>query len=240
MDAQSERIQNFVKALLRENVIRKAVEGETRNLRYIEYQNIYKREVQWSITGRCNYHCRHCFQSACHGVLGVPTLEQCMDIIRQLDECGVKQVALTGGEPLVRGDFFQIVDELLRRDMQVLTIYSNGKLITQEFIDELKKRDICPGFQISFDGVGYHDWMRGVEGAEEIALNAMRLLDENGFGCAAAMCLCRDNIGSIRETVKKLAEVNCRGLKFQQAMPQGEWANQPEHAEGEKEQTPAC
>lgn len=229
LEAQSERIKGFAKALLQENVIREAVEGETRSLRYIEYQNIFKQDVQWSITGRCNYRCRHCFQSACHGVLGEPTLEQCMDIIRQLDECGVKQVALTGGEPLVRDDFFQIVDELLRRDMQVITIYSNGKLITQEFIDELKKRDIHPGFQVSFDGVGYHDWMRGVEGAEEIALNAMRLLHENGFGCASAMCLCRDNIGSIRETVKKLAEVHCRGLKFQQAMSQGEWANQPEH-----------
>ena len=224
-----EGIRNLATELEKKNVIRPCGEGETRNLKYIDYRNIYKSNVQWSITGKCNYHCRHCFQSAPEGALDEPTLEQCMDIIRQLDECGVKQVSLTGGEPLIRRDFFQIVDEILRRDMVITMIYSNGRLITQEFIDNLKERNIHPGFQLSFDGVGYHDWMRGVKGAEKIALDAMRLLHDSGFQASAAMCLCRDNAGSIRDTVNALAEVNCIGLKLQRTVPQGEWENEPEH-----------
>lgn len=222
-------IKTLFDKMLRHKLIREAEPGETRDLYYTEYKGMYKRDAQWSITGKCNYQCRHCFQSAPDGVLGEPTLEQCFDIIRQFDKCGIKRLGITGGEPLIRDDFFQIIDELRRHNITVTTIYSNGKLITQEFLDELKARNMHPGFQISFDGVGCHDWMRGVDGAEEIALNAFRLLRENDFGAGSAMCLCRENVGTIRETVKTLASVGCKALKFQCAMPQGEWCNQPEH-----------
>ena len=233
VDIDVDGLENDLKGLLDElienKLVREAEDGETRTLYYTEYKGIYKREVQWSITGKCNYRCRHCFQSAPEGVLGEPPLEQCFDVIRQLDKCGIKRVSITGGEPLIRRDFFEIIDELLRHEMIVTTIYSNGRLITQELLDELKKRNMRPGFQISFDGVGCHDWMRGVDGAEQIALDAFRLLCDNGFGAGSAMCLCRENIGTIRETVKMLASVGCKGLKLQCAMPQGEWQAQPEH-----------
>lgn len=215
--------------LLRGKIIREAEEGETRNLYYTEYKGIYKKDVQWSITGRCNYRCKHCFQSAPEGVLGEPTLEQCFDIIRQLEKCGIRNVAITGGEPLIRKDFFDILDEMLRHDIILTMLYSNGRLITQELLDGLKERGLQPGFQLSFDGVGYHDWMRGVAGAEEDALKALRLLRENGFAAGSAMCLCRENVGSIRETVNTLADAGCRSLKLQCAMPQGEWSTQKEH-----------
>ena len=43
------------------------------------------------------------------------------------------------------------------------------------------------------------------------------------------MCLCRENISSLRETVKVLAEAGCSALKTQCSSPQGLWANQKEH-----------
>ncbi|MDO4503313.1 MAG: radical SAM protein [Coriobacteriia bacterium] len=228
-DALDEDLRAFLDMLLEHGVVREAEEGERRTLAYTEYKGVYKSSVQWSITGKCNYKCKHCFQSAPEGVLGEPTLEQCMDIIAQLDKCGIKNVALTGGEPLIRDDFFQIVDEITRRGMYVTTIYSNGKLLTDEFLDQLDARNLRPAFQISFDGVGYHDWLRGVEGAEEIAIAAMRRLKDRGFPFSAAMGIWRENQGSLRESVKLLGSLGCRGLKLQQNMPQGEWANETEH-----------
>ena len=228
-DTLSEREKIMLKEMLKGHMIHPAAEGETRDLFYKEYRGIYKKDVQWSITGKCNYRCKHCFQSAPEGVLGEPTKEQCFDIIRQLDECGIRRVSITGGEPLIRNDLFEIIDELKRRNLMLTALYSNGKLINQAFLEGLKKRGVFPSFQISFDGVGCHDWMRGVEGAEESALRAFRLIKENGFTAASAMCLCRENIGSIRETVKTLASVGCTALKFQCSMPQGEWSSQAEH-----------
>lgn len=226
----SQELKDFADELLKQGVIREAQDGEMRTLTYTEYPGIYKSSVQWSITGKCDYCCKHCYQSAPEGVLGEPTLEQCMDIVAQLDACGIKKVSLIGGEPLIRPDFLQIVDEILRRDMLVTAICTNGKLVTQELLDGLKARNARPEFQIGFDGVGYHDWMRGVEGAEEVALGAIRLLRQNGFHVSCAMTLCKDNVGSIRDTVKVLAEAGCESLKLQRAMPQGAWAGQEEHS----------
>ena len=224
-----EEENKMIDEMLKRGIIHEAAGGETRDLYYTTYKGMFKRDVQWSVTGRCNYRCRHCFQSAPEGVLGEPTLEQCFDVIRQFDKCGIRQVAITGGEPLIRPDFFEILDELRRHDIIVTTLYSNGRLVTQELLDGLKERGMHPAFQISFDGVGFHDWMRGVDGAEEIALNAMRLLKQNGFRFASAMCLCRENAGSIRDTVNALAATGCAHLKIQCAMPQGEWRDQSEH-----------
>lgn len=192
------------------------------------YSNRYRKSIHWSITGRCNYHCRHCFQSAPDGVLGEPTLEQILDMIRQFQECGIHEVELTGGEPLIRKDLWQIIDALIAADINPAMFYTNGKLVNQEFVDGLKARGLRPSFQISFDGVGYHDWFRGVDGAEETAYNAIKLLRENGFACACAMCICTNNMHSIAETAKKLAALGCHAMKASRASIEGEWRNHTE------------
>ena len=222
-------LRSFLDEMKKAQIVHAAEEGETRDLYYKFYDNIYKRNVHWSITGRCNYHCIHCFQSAPCGELMQPTLEQCRDIIHQFAECGIGSVGITGGEPLVHPDFMAIVDELIANNIAISVIYSNGKLVTQELLDQFHERGLYPSFQISFDGVGYHDWMRGVPGAEKIALDAIRLLRKNGHGVSSAMCLCKENIGSLRETIKVLAEAGCGGLKTQCVSPQGLWATQKEH-----------
>lgn len=229
LSAQSERVRRYVDTLMEKKLLREAMDGETRTLFYNEYPGIFKKSVQWSLTGKCNYRCKHCFQSAPEGVLGEPTKEQLFDIIRQFRLNGIYAVSLTGGEPLIRRDFFEIVDELLRSNISIETIYSNGALITEDWLTHLAERDIHPSFQISFDGIGFHDWMRGVPGAEVRARDAIRLLSKRGYAVSAAMTLCRENIGTIRETVKALAEDGCRSLKLQRAMPQGEWCHQESH-----------
>lgn len=187
------------------------------------YDNRFREGIHWSITGRCNYRCRHCFQSANEGVLGEPTLEQCLDMIRQFQECGIHVVDLTGGEPLIRKDWWQIVDALIAADINIRTIYTNGKLVDQSLLDGLKERGLHPGFQISFDGVGYHDWFRGVPGAEKTAIQAMKLIHENGFGFGCAMCICTKNMHSISETASKLASVGCSTIKVSRAAMEGQW-----------------
>lgn len=228
VNLSDEKEREFITFLLKRNMIHEAVEGETRSLYYKYYPSMYKQSVQWSITGKCNYCCKHCFQSAFQGILGEPTLEQCLDIVRQLDECGIRNVSLTGGEALIRKDFFTIVDEITRRGMSVTTIYSNGKLVTPELLKKMKEHNIHPAFQISFDGVGCHDWMRGYDGAEKIALDAIMLLHDNGYHVGSAMCLCRENVNVLRETVNTLAAAGCRSLKVQCTTPLGEWQSHTE------------
>ena len=189
----------------------------------------FKQGVQWSITGRCNYRCKHCFMSAPHAAQGEPTWEQLMTMLDAFQRCGIKCVNLTGGEPMVRRDFWALVDEIRARDILIPTMYSNGLLITEAFLDELMKRGLRPNLQFSFDGVGSHDWMRGIPGAEKIVLDAMRRCRERGIRTNATMVVFRDNQHSIRETVNLLASYGCSSLKTGIATPAGEWKQYQEH-----------
>ena len=148
--------------------------------KYRRYPCHHYEMAQWSITGKCNYRCRHCFMYAPDAVMGEPTYEQCRKIMDELEECGIDKVSLTGGEPLVRRDFWKLVDELRDRGIGITAVYTNGKLLDDAFFRELDARKMHPAFQTSFDGVGWHDWLRGIPGAETAALDAFRRCREHG------------------------------------------------------------
>lgn len=190
---------------------------------YHKYPARYIRAAHWSITGRCNYRCKHCYMSAPDAKYGELPHEVVMDIVRQLAECGVMTVSLTGGEALVRKDFWDIVDALLENDIRISTIYSNGKLVTDSFLDELERRSIHPEINMSYDGVGWHDWLRGVDGAEKSVEDAFLRCRERGFPAGAEMCLHRRNAHTLRDSVNRLKELGCRALKVNMVSDVGAW-----------------
>ena len=196
---------------------------------YLFYPSRFKQSVHWSITGKCNYRCKHCFMSAPQGVQGEPTWEQLMTMLDAFARCGIKEINLTGGEPLIRKDFWQLVDAILERRMIIGLIFTNGQLVNDSFFAELDKRDIYPSMQFSFDGVGYHDWLRGVPGAQDRVYEAWKGCRERGLRIFAAMTLFKDNRNSIRDTVNTLADMGVESLKICNAYPQGEWLNHKDH-----------
>lgn len=134
------------------------------------------------------------------------------------------EVSLTGGEPLVRRDFMDIVDALLAGGIRITTIYSNGRLVTDQLLDELDRRGIHPEFNMSFDGVdGWHDWLRGIDGAGRIAEEAFRRCRDRGFPTGAEMCVHKGNRHLLRETVRKLGGLGCRSLKVVPVSDVGVW-----------------
>lgn len=188
------------------------------------YPARYIRTAHWSITGRCNYRCKHCYMSAPDARLGELNHDTVMSIVQQLIDCGVQEVSLTGGEPLVRRDFMEIVDALLAGGITITTIYSNGKLVTDKLLDELDKRGIHPEFNISYDGVdGWHDWLRGIPGAGRIAEEAFLRCKKKGFPTGAEMCIHKGNKHLLRETIRSLAKWGCRSLKTNPISNVGAW-----------------
>ena len=191
--------------------------------KYTYYPALYVREVVWSITGKCNYRCRHCILSAPDGIHPEPGFDDCVRIADQLAGCGIRTVTLTGGEPLVRKDFLRFAEMLTARDITINMIMSNGRLITPEILDGLEKLGQFPKFQVSFDGLGYHDSMRGIKGAEEAALSAMRLLVSRNYAVTSSMCTDRESAGSIRETVNLLADIGIDSVSVTIPQKVGAW-----------------
>lgn len=174
---------------------------------YRYYHNRYTRRVFWSVTGRCNFRCRHCYMDAPDAKLGELSTEEAMDLIDQMAECGVLQVDLTGGEPLVRRDFWQLIDRILSHKMVIRQMYTNGWLLDEKVLDEFERHGLKPEIEISFDGVGWHDWMRGIAGAEKAALRAMRLCRERNFPVSVAVCIHKGNVSTLPQTIEALCAV---------------------------------
>ena len=180
---------------------------------YQYYHNRFIQRVFWSITGRCNFRCRHCYMDAPDAVLGELSTEEALNMIDQMAECGVLRVDITGGEPLVRPDFWQLIDRILSYKMVIRQIYTNGWLLNENVLNEFERRGLRPEIEISFDGVGWHDWMRGVPGAEKSVLRTLELCHDRGFDISVGMCIHRGNQSSLPQTVKILGEAGVKDIK---------------------------
>lgn len=195
---------------------------------YKYYHNRYVNCIFWSITGRCNYRCRHCYMDAPCSAMGELSTRQCLNFIDQMAECGVLRVDLTGGEPFVRKDFWQLVDYILSHHIVIGIVYTNGWLVNDKLLDEFEKRGCKPEFSISFDGVGWHDWMRGIPGAEQAALRALKLLYDRGFVTDVEMCIHKGNIDSIPQTIMALKAVGCEDVKLSNVAETDLWKSNNE------------
>ena len=180
---------------------------------YKLYSNRYVQMAFWSITGRCNYRCRHCYMDAPDAMLGELSTEEALNLIDQMAECGILRVVITGGEPFVRRDFWQLIDRILSYKMVIEKIYTNGWLLNDSILKEFEHRGIKPAVSISFDGVGWHDWMRGISGAEQAALRALQLCTQYGLKTDVEMCLHRGNQDTLAQTIQALRAVGVDELK---------------------------
>ncbi len=169
------------------------------------YDNRYFPAMNWMITGKCNYNCLHCFNASDNAPLQSEwSLEEANRLLNQARDCGINGFTITGGEPMLHKNFFEIIEGIYNRDMHVDELNTNGHFITQASLDRMKSIGCVPLMKISFDGIGWHDWLRNRKGAEEDALRAMRLCIENGFPVKAQTNVHRKNVGAMLDTVRML------------------------------------
>jgi radical SAM protein with 4Fe4S-binding SPASM domain len=180
--------------------------------------------VQWSITGKCNLRCRHCFMDAPKAKYGELSTGQCLEFVEQFHAANVGRVALTGGEPLVRRDFWQIVDALMDNGIVLAQLYTNGVLLTDQTLAEFERRALRPTMVMSFDGIGTHDWVRGVAGAEDKAVEAISRAVQAGFPVSIETALYKGNLRRLKATYALLKELRIISWKVSRMMSTGAWA----------------
>ena len=178
-----------------------------------------------SITGRCNMNCRHCFMAAdVSPTFDEWKFEDLLDLLDQFVECGVQSVGLTGGEPMLHPRFADILREIAKRDLTLSEICTNAALVTDEICDEIKSLGFSPTFRVSFDGVGVHDWMRRVPGAEEQALGKLSLLKKHGFYVKAQCNVNRHTAPALKKTARLLDEMRIDSVRIIQTGSSPRWA----------------
>ncbi len=179
------------------------------------YDNMYFPRMNLMITGKCNLNCLHCFNAKDNAPLNSELKYE--EIVRLLDEAkniGVHAFTITGGEPLVHPRFLDIIKSIYKRDMYVFELNTNGVLITPKILEEFKKIGCFPLIKISFDGIGYHNWMRQNPKAEEKTISAIKLCVENGFRVKAQTQVNKKNISVMLDTAKFLNELGVDEMRI--------------------------
>jgi heme d1 biosynthesis radical SAM protein NirJ len=132
--------------------------------------------VIWNLIRRCNLTCLHCYSiSTDKDFAGELSREEVSTVMQDLKAFGVPVLILSGGEPLLRPDIFDIAMQAKAMGFYV-GLSTNGTLIDAP----MAERIAAVGFNyvgISLDGIAKtHDVFRRKQGAFDLSLNAIRLL----------------------------------------------------------------
>ncbi len=142
-----------------------------------------------SVTDRCNYRCTYCMPEEGikkHEHSEILRYEEILAVIAAAVECGVEQVRITGGEPLVRSGIVDFVKDVSRiKGLTDITLTTNGSLL-KEFAQDLKQAGLMR-VNISLDSLNektfrkisrngnLEDVIRGVDAAMAVGLRPVKI-----------------------------------------------------------------
>jgi heme d1 biosynthesis radical SAM protein NirJ len=153
--------------------------------------------VIWNLIRRCNLNCKHCYSlSTDVDFPGELSTGEVFTVMDDLKAFGVPVLILSGGEPLLRPDIFEI-----SRRAKGLGFYvglsTNGTLIDPA----MSARIAAVGYDyvgISLDGIGaVHDRFRRQAGAYGAALGGLRLCREHGIKVGLRFTMTEHNVESL-------------------------------------------
>ncbi|GAB1393934.1 heme d1 biosynthesis radical SAM protein NirJ [Rhodocyclaceae bacterium] len=162
--------------------------------------------VIWNLIRRCNLTCKHCYSiSADKDFSGELMTEEVFRVMDDLKAFKVPALILSGGEPLLRPDFFEIAAK-----SKALGIYtalsSNGTLIDEAMSRRVASADF-DYVGISLDGMwATHDKFRRMVGAFDKSLHAIRLCRDLGLKVGVRFTLTQDNFADLPGLLELIEE----------------------------------
>lgn len=106
--------------------------------------------VFYDITYKCNLRCKHCFTSSGIKKENELTLDEKIELVKQLSRLGVERVSIAGGEPFASSDLYEFIRKCNEENIDV-SISTNATLFTNKVIDKINKLKI-KNITVSFDG----------------------------------------------------------------------------------------
>jgi radical SAM protein with 4Fe4S-binding SPASM domain len=186
--------------------------------------NPFIMNIHWAITGRCNLKCKHCYMEAPEKSFRNLSLKEIEKYADEMAQANVLTINLTGGEPFLRKDIFDIIAIFQERHIPVTQLFTNGLLVDESVLDKLAEMGIKPGFNISFDMVGFHDKMRGLSGVEKPTIEAIKLLKKHDYNVVIASSVDKISASAMMETYELMRDIGVDVWRVMSPYSTGSWA----------------
>ncbi len=158
------------------------------------------RIIAWEVTRSCNLNCVHCRASSRFGPYDQELdTGEALEVLDQIREVGTPIIILTGGEPLLRKDIFELAKYGTDRGLRMV-MGSNGTLITANVARRIEESGI-KRVSISLDGSTResHDAFRKVYGAFDRAMKGISSLKDQGVAFQINTTITRRNLAELQE-----------------------------------------
>ena len=217
--------------------------------------------IAWEITRRCNLKCVHCRSSSMLEVGGHPdfSLERARAVLDDIASYASPVVVLSGGEPLLRGDVFDIAAYGTGLGLR-MCMATNGTLVTDAVCEKIAASGIRM-VSLSLDGARpeTHDNFRNQQGAFAGTMNAIRLFNSHGIPFLVNSSFTVRNKDEIPEIYRLVKDLGAKAWYMFMIVPTGrgegimnelipeklydeilEWHYQVEKEENELLMRPTC
>ncbi len=180
------------------------------------------RIISWNVTFRCPLRCAHCYLDA--GEREDPAeldTAEGMALIDRISEIGRPILVLSGGEPLMRPDIFDLAGHATECGLRV-AMGTSGVSITGDVAEQMRDAGIRK-VAISIDSADpdVHDTFRGVKGAFSRAIDAVRAVTDQGIPVQIHMAVRTPDPDEIDSIVRLGSELGIRDYQFFFLVPTG-------------------
>ena len=160
----------------------------------IEETNTYRPAlVSWNLTKKCNLRCPHCYIDAGDKAEEELSTDECMGLIDEMHALGTEMLILTGGEPLLRRDIYDIAQRASEKGIWVV-MGTNGVLVNDHVARKMVECGI-KGVGISIDSIDpeKHDRFRGGANAWKYSVRALEICRAHGLEVLVQTTLTSEN-----------------------------------------------
>lgn len=169
--------------------------------------------IYYAITDGCNLRCPYCYASSTRKLPGELEPAESLDVVRQAAELGARTIVLTGGEPMLRRDFFDIAAYARELGLRVNTI-TNATLIPDDRTAE-RIAELFDTVTVSMDGgtAELHERTRG-QGTFAKTVGALRRLNAAGVHPIINHVVSEQNVDHLADLALTLEGITTRQVRL--------------------------
>lgn len=179
----------------------------------MEYLHIKTLYIE--VTHACNQHCKHCYlNGGINNKIAEMSTEQIKKIITDFRQQGGRYIILTGGEPIVRNDIFEILDHIEALEIP-FNFASNSLTMTKKRLEKLASYKYFDQYFTSLLGVNAakHSNIAEKDSYDKV-LNALSFFDERKIPTYVQVTLANQYIDDIEEIAETLMQYKNCTVKF--------------------------